>query len=55
MTYSLQYKQLTKYPNTGAKMVAESGAMAMMIPVANRDEPLLRAYSRKNKIMTSVA
>ena len=33
-------------------MVAASGAMAMMIPVANRDEPLLRACSRINKIMT---
>ena len=30
----------------GAKIVAESGAMAMMIPVANRDEPLLRAYQQ---------
>ena len=30
-------------------MVADSGAMAMMIPVANRDEPLLRAYNRKKK------
>ena len=29
-------------------MVAARGAMAMMIPVANRDEPLLRACSKNN-------
>ena len=32
-------------------MVADSGAMAMMIPVAKREEPLLRAYGKDDKVL----